>query len=108
MTRKQNKMDVDKERRELEEAADWDRSTIEIRREVYNKLASWKAEAFPYDCSWTTFIHHLISEKEQRYLDDAPERIEQLKLLDEETYIRKSQERRYDSLVFGSTEEVAD
>ena len=108
MTRKQNKMDVDKERRELEEAADWDRDTIEIRSEVYRKLASWKAEAFPYDCSWTTFIHHLISEKEQRYLDDAPERIDQLKLLDEETYIRKSQERRYDSLVFGSTEEVAD
>ena len=107
MTRKQNKMDVDKERRELEEAADWDRDTIEIRSEVYRKLASWKAEAFPYDCSWTTFIHHLISEKEQRYLDDAPERIEQLKLLDEETYIRKSQ-RRYDSLVFGSTEEAAD
>ena len=107
MTRKQNKMDVDTERRELEEAADWDRRTIEIRREVYNKLASWKAEVFPYDCSWTTFIHHLISEKEQRYLDDAPERIDQLKLLDEETYIRKSQERRYDSLVFGS-EEVAD
>ena len=107
MTRKQNKMDVDRDRRELEEAADWDRKTIEIRREVYNKLASWKAEVFPYDCSWTTFIHHLISEKEQRYLDDAPERIDQLKLLDEETYIRKSQERRYDSLVFGS-EEVAD
>ena len=107
MTRKQNKMDVAKERRELEEAAEWDRRTIEIRREVYNKLASWKAEAFPYDCSWTTFIHHLISEKEQRYLDDAPERIEQLKLLDEETYIRKSQERKYDSLLFGS-EEVAD
>ena len=107
MTRKQNKIDVDKDRRELEEAAEWDRRTIEIRREVYNKLASWKADAFPYDCSWTTFIHHLISEKEQRYLDDAPERIDQLKLLDEETYIRKSQERRYDSLVFGS-EEVAD
>ena len=107
MTRKQNKMDVAKERRELEEAAEWDRRTIEIRREVYNKLASWKAEAFPYDCSWTTFIHHLISEKEQRYLDGALDRIEQLKLLDEETYIRKSQERRYDSLVF-SPEEVAD
>ena len=107
MTRKLNKIDVDKERRELEEAADWDRDTIEIRSEVYLKLASWKAEAFPYDCSWTTFIHHLISEKEQRYLDDAPERIDQLKLLDEETYIRKSQERRYDSLVF-SPEEVAD
>ena len=43
MTRKQNKMDVAKERRELEEAAEWDRRTIEIRREVYNKLASWKA-----------------------------------------------------------------
>ena len=104
MTRKQNKMDVDRDRRELEEAADWDRRTIEIRREVYNKLATWKAEAFPYDCSWTTFIHHLISEKEQRYLDGAPERIDQLRLLDEETYIRKSQERRYDSLVFGSEE----
>ena len=108
MTRKQNKIDVDKDRRELEETAEWDCRTIEIRREVYSKLAGWKAEAFPYDCSWTTFIHHLISEKEQRYLDDAPERIEQLKLLDEETYIRKSRERRYDSLVFGSTEEVAD
>ena len=108
MTRKQNKIDVDKERRELEEAAEWDRRTIEIRGEVYRKLNSWKAETFPYDCSWTTFIHHLISEKEQRYLDDAGKRIEQLKLLDEETYIRKSQERRYDSLVFGSTEEVAD
>ena len=107
MTRKQNKMDVDKERRELEEAAEWARRTIEIRREVYNKLASWKAEAFPYDCSWTTFIHHLISEKEQRYLDGTPDRIEQLKLLDEETYIRKSQKRSYDSLLFGS-EEVAD
>ena len=107
MTRKQNKMDVDKERRELEEAAEWDRRTIEIRREVYNKLASWKAEAFPYDCSWTTFIHHLISEKEQRHLDGTLDRIEQLKLLDEETYIRKSQERRYDSLIF-SPEEVAD
>ena len=108
MTQNHSKTDVDKNRRELEEAAEWDRRTIEIRSEVYRKLASWKAEAFPYDCSWTTFIHHLISEKEQRYLDDAPERIEQLKLLDEETYIRKSQERRYDSLVFGSTEEVAD
>ena len=107
MTRKQNKMDVGKERRELEEAADWDRDTIEIRSEVYRKLSGWKEEALPYGCSWTTFVHHLISEKEQRYLDDAPERIEQLKLLDEETYIRKSQERRYDSLVFGS-EEVAD
>ena len=40
MTRKQNKMDVGKERRELEEAAEWDCRTIEIRREVYNKLAS--------------------------------------------------------------------
>ena len=107
MTRKQNKMDVDRDRRELEEAAEWDRRTIEIRREVYNKLASWKAEAFPYDCSWTTFIHHLISEKEQRHLDGTLDRIEQLKLLDEETYIRKSQKRSYDSLVFGS-EEVAD
>ena len=107
MTRKLNKMDVAKERRELEEAAEWDRRTIEIRSEVYTKLASWKAEAFPYDCSWTTFIHHLISEKEQRHLDDTPARIEQLKLLDEETYIRKSQERKYNSLLFGS-EEVAD
>ena len=107
MTRKQNKMDVGKERRELEEAADWDRDTIEIRSEVYRKLASWKAEAFPYGCSWTTFIHHLISEKEQRHLDGTLDRIEQLKLLDEETYIRKSQERKYNSLLFGS-EEVAD
>ena len=107
MTRKQNKIDVDKDRRELEEAAEWDRRTIEIRREVYNKLASWKAEAFPYDCSWTTFIHHLINEKEQKYLDGTLERIEQLKLLDEETYIRKSQERKYNSFIFGS-EEVAD
>ena len=107
MTRKQNKMDVDKERRELEEAAEWDCRTIEIRREVYNKLTSWKAEAFPYDCSWTTFIHHLISEKEQRHLSGTGERIDQLRLLDEETYIRKSQERTYDSLLFGS-KEVAD
>ena len=107
MTRNQSKTDVDKERRELEEAAEWDRRTIEIRREVYTKLASWKAEIFPYDCSWTTFIHHLISEKEQRHLDGTPKRIDQLKLLDEEIYIRKSQERKYDSLLFGS-EEVAD
>ena len=107
MTRKQNKMDVDKERRELEEAADWDRNTIEIRSEVYRKLNGWKEEAFPYGCSWTTFIHHLISEKEQGHRDGARERIDQLRLLDEETYIRKSRERGYDSLVFGS-EEVAD
>ena len=107
MRRKTNETEAGNGRQELEETVDWDRDTIEIRSEVYRKLASWKAEAFPYDCSWTTFIHHLISEKEQRYLDDAPERIEQLKLLDEETYIRKSRERRYDSLVFGS-EEVAD
>ena len=107
MTRKQNKMDVDKERRELEEAADWDRSTIEIRSEVYRKLSSWKAEAFPYDCSWTTFIHHLISEKEQRHLDGTLDRIEQLKMLDEEIYLKNSQERRYDPILFGS-EEVAD
>ena len=107
MTRKQNKIDVDKERRELEEAAEWDRRTIEIRGEVYRKLNSWKAEVFPYDCSWTTFIHHLISEKDQRHLDGTPDRIEQLKLLDEEIYLKKSQERRYDSLIF-SPEEVAD
>ena len=107
MTRKQNKIDVDKERRELEEAAEWDRRTIEIRGEVYRKLNSWKAEVFPYDCSWTTFIHHLISEKDQRHLDGTPDRIEQLKLLDEEIYLKKSQERRYDSLIF-SHEEVAD
>ena len=107
MTRNHSKTDVDKNRRELEEAAEWARRTIEIRREVYTKLASWKAEAFPYDCSWTTFNHHLISEKEQRHLDDTPDRIEQLKLLDEETYIRKSQERKYNSFVFGS-KEVAD
>ena len=107
MTQKQNKMDVDKDRRELEEAAEWDRRTIEIRREVYNRLESWKAEAFPYGCSWTAFIHHLINEKEQKYLDGTLERIEQLKLLDEETYIRKSQERKYNSFLFGS-EEVAD
>ena len=107
MRRKTNETEAGNGRQELEETVDWDRDTIEIRSEVYRKLASWKAEAFPYDCSWTTFIHHLISEKEQRYLDDAPERIDQLRLLDEETYIRKSRERRYDSLVFGS-EEVAD
>ena len=107
MTKNQSKTDVGSGRRELEEAVDWDRDTIEIRREVYTKLASWKAEAFPYDCSWTTFIHHLVSEKEQRHLDGTPDRIEQLKLLDEETYIRKSQERKYNSLLFGS-EEVAD
>ena len=107
MTRKQNKIDVDKERRELEEAAEWDRRTIEIRGEVYRKLNSWKAEVFPYDCSWTTFIHHLINEKEQRHLAGTPDRIEQLKLLDEEIYLKKSQERRYDSLIF-SHEEVAD
>ena len=107
MTRKQNKMDVDKERRELEEAAEWDRRTIEIRSEVYTKLASWKAEVFPYDCSWTTFIHHLVSEKEQRHLDGTLDRIEQLKLLDEETYIRKSQEWKYDSFLYGS-EKVTD
>ena len=94
MTRKQNKMDVGKERRELEEAADWDRDTIEIRSEVYRKLDRWKAEAFPYDCSWTTFINHLISEKEQRHLSDTSERIVQLRLLDEETYLRKSMERK--------------
>ena len=108
MRRKTNETEAGNGRQELEETADWDRDTIEIRSEVYRKLSGWKEEAFPYGCSWTTFVHHLISEKEQRYLDDAPERIEQLKLLDEETYIRKSQERRYDSLVFGSTEEVAD
>ena len=107
MTRKQNKIDVNKERRELEEAAEWDRRTIEIRGEVYRKLSSWKAEVFPYDCSWTTFIHHLISKKEQRHLDGTLDRIKQLKLLDEEIYLKKSQERRYDSLIF-SPEEVAD
>ena len=107
MTRKQNKMDVDRDRRELEEAADWDRSTIEIRSEVYRKLSNWKEGAFPYGCSWTPFVHHLISEKEQRHLDGAPERIEQLRLLDEETYIKKSQERKYDSFLFGS-EKVTD
>ena len=106
MTRKQNKMDVDRDRRELEEAADWG-STIEIRSEVYRKLNGWKERAFPYGCSWTTFVHHLISEKEQRHLDGTPERIEQLKLLDEETYIRKSQERKYDSFLYGS-EKVTD
>ena len=107
MTKNQSKTDVGSDRRELEEAADWDRDTIEIRSEVYRKLSGWNEEAFPYGCSWTTFIHHLISEKEQRHLDDTPDRIEQLKLLDEETYIRKSQERKYNSLLFGS-EEVAD
>ena len=107
MTKNHSKTDVDKDRRELEEAAEWDRRTIEIRSEVYTKLASWKAEVFPYDCSWTTFIHHLVSEKEQRHLDGTLDRIEQLKLLDDETYIRKSQERKYDSFVFGS-KEVAD
>ena len=107
MRRKTNETEAGNGRQEIEEAVDWDRDTIEIRSEVYRKLSGWKEEAFPYGCSWTTFVHHLISEKEQRYLDDAPERIEQLKLLDEETYIRKSQERKYDSLLFGS-EEVAD
>ena len=107
MRRKTNETEAGNGRQELEETVDWDRDTIEIRSEVYRKLNGWKEEAFPYGCSWTTFVHHLISEKEQRYLDDAPERIDQLRLLDEETYIRKSQERRYDSLVFGS-EEVAD
>ena len=107
MTKNQSKTGVGSDRRELEEVADSDRNTIEIRREVYTKLASWKAEVFPYDCSWTTFIHHLVSEKEQRHLDGTLDRIEQLKLLDDETYIRKSQERKYNSLLFGS-EEVAD
>ena len=110
MRRKTNETEAGNGRQELEEAVDWDRNTIEIRSEVYRKLSGWKEEAFPYGCSWTTFVHHLISEKEQRHLDGTPERIDQLRLLDEETYIRKSmdlKERGYDSLVFGS-KEVAD
>ena len=81
-----------------------DCKTIEIHKEVYNKLESWKTKVFPYGCEWTTFINHLVKENEQRHLDDTPNRIEQLKLLDEETYLRKTMQRRAE--IFH--EEVAD
>ena len=77
-----------------ESAADSDCKVIEIHQDVYNKLESWKADVFPYGCSWTTFIHHLVSDNEQRHLDGTLDRIEQLKLRDEEIYLRKSMERK--------------
>ena len=67
---------------------------IEIHQDVYSKLESWKTDVFPYGCSWTTFIHHLVSDNEQRRLDGTPDRIQQLKLQDEEIYLRKSMERK--------------
>ena len=81
-----------------------DCKAIEIHKEVYNKLESWKTKVFPYGCDWTTFINHLVDENAQRHLNDTQNRIEQLRLLDEETYLRKSMERR--SEIFH--EEVAD
>ena len=81
-----------------------DCKAIEIHKEVYSKLESWKTKVFPYGCEWTTFINHLVKENEQRHLNDTQNRIEQLKLLDEETYLRKTMERR--SEIFH--EEVAD
>ena len=87
-----------------EEAVAVDCKAIEIHKEVYNKLESWKTKVFPYGCDWTTFINHLVDENELRHLSDTQNRIEQLRLLDEETYLRKSMERR--SELFH--EEVAD
>ena len=86
------------------EAVDVDCKAIEIHEVVYNKLESWKNKVFPYGCDWTTFINQLVDENEQRYLDNTQNRIEQLKLLEEETYLRKSMNRR--SEIF--YEEVAD
>ena len=86
------------------EAVAVDCKAIEIHKEVYNKLESWKTKVFPYGCDWTTFINHLVKENTQRHLDGTQNRIEQLRLLDEETYLRKSMERR--SELFH--EEVAD
>ena len=77
---------------------------IEIHKDVYSKLESWKTKVFPYGCDWTTFINQLVNENEQRHLNDTQNRIEQLKLLEEETYLRKSMNRR--SEIF--YEEVAD
>ena len=70
-----------------------DCKAIEIHKEVYNKLESWKTKVFPYGCEWTTFINHLVKENEQRHLDDTQNRIEKLRLLEEETYLRKSMNR---------------
>jgi len=70
-----------------------DCKAIEIHKEVYSKLESWKTKIFPYGCEWTTFINHLVKENEQRHLDDTQNRIEKLRLLEEETYLRKSMNR---------------
>ena len=87
-----------------EEIVAVDCKAIEIHKDVYNKLESWKTKVFPYGCDWTTFINQLVNENEQRHLNDTQNRIEQLKLLEEETYLRKSMNRR--SEIF--YEEVAD
>ena len=87
-----------------EEAVAVDCKAIEIHKDVYNKLESWKTKVFPYGCDWTTFINQLVDENEQRHLDDTQNRIEKLRLLEEETYLRKSMNRR--SEIF--YEEVAD
>ena len=76
------------------EAVAVDCKAIEIHEVVYNKLESWKTKVFPYGCDWTTFINQLVDENEQRHLDDTQNRIEQLRLLEEETYLRKSMNRR--------------
>ena len=75
------------------EAVNVDCKAIEIHEVVYNKLESWKNKAFPYGCDWTTFINQLVDENEQRHLDDTQNRIEKLRLLEEETYLRKSMNR---------------
>ena len=75
------------------EAVAVDCKAIEIHEVVYNKLESWKNKTFPYGCDWTTFINQLVDENEQRHLDDTQNRIEKLRLLEEETYLRKSMNR---------------
>ncbi len=75
------------------EAVNVDCKAIEIHEVVYNKLESWKNKVFPYGCDWTTFINQLVDENEQRYLDNTQNRIEKLRLLEEETYLRKSMNR---------------
>ena len=75
------------------EAVDVDCKAIEIHEVVYNILESWINKVFPYGCDWTTFINQLVDENEQRYLDNTQNRIEKLRLLEEETYLRKSMNR---------------
>ena len=75
------------------EAVNVDCKAIEIHEVVYNKLESWKKKVFPYGCDWTTIINQVIDENEQRYLDNTQNRIEKLRLLEEETYVRKSMNR---------------